>query len=166
MKKKFTDLSDIAQKVIKLWDEGYSATEIGNNLGMTRNSVMGHVHRARCAGIKINRAKEIRSGSVEKPPRKVRNRSIIMKAKKESKPLPPLPPLPPMKAKPLTLMQLTPNSCRYIINDDPKKVLFCGSPKKVRSYCKVHADLCYIPSWRKKCLTELLAQVGTTHMAG
>ena len=164
--KKLGDLPKIDQKIIKLWDEGHSASAIGDHVGMTRNAVMGRIHRARCNGVKVGRSRKIRTGGAEKPERKVKNRRIIRLAKKENKPLPPLPPLVQTKTRPIPFMKLAPDSCRFIVNDDPAKALFCGAPKETRSYCKKHALLCYIPKGRTKWPIELLALAGITRTDG
>jgi len=46
--------------------------------------------------------------------------------------------------KPLKFEQLTPKSCRFVINSGAvKDFLFCGKEKTRRSYCEEHAKLCY-----------------------
>jgi hypothetical protein len=169
--KKFNQLSEENKNILELWDTGQSATAIGKQFNITRNSVMGRVYRARQAGVKMARYKPIRTIVNKAPVRKVKNRRIIMKAKKENKPLP-VPPPPPTpsknkKIKPVNFLDLKPWSCRYIVNEDKTNPFFCGAPKEIRSYCKVHADLCYIPSnWRKKWPIGLSALAGIILMDG
>jgi GcrA cell cycle regulator len=165
MIKKLEDLPELTRKILKLWDEGYSASGIGNHLNMTRNAVMGKIHRARAVGVKVKRSRIVKP----KPERKVKNRRIIRKAKLENKPLPPVPQLPPSpkaRPKPVRFMGLRPSSCRFVVNDDRSDYLFCNAEKEVGSYCKAHADLCYMPPGRKKCLTEQLTRAGITLTGG
>jgi hypothetical protein len=108
--------------------------------------------------------KKIRTVVKEAPVRKVKNRRIIMKARRENKPLP-VPPPPPTpsknkKIKPVSLLDLKPWSCRYIVNEDKTNPFFCGAPKEYISYCKVHADLCYSPSIGRKKWTIGLSALG------
>ena len=171
MNKKFDQLSDENRKILELWDAGQSATEIGKQFNMTRNSVMGRVYRARQVGVKMARYKTIRTGAKPAPVRKVKNKRIIMKAKKENRPLPVPPPIPTpsknKKIKPVSLLDLKSWSCRYMVNEDKTKPFFCGAPKEIRSYCKVHADLCYVPStWRKKWTIDSLVVGGIILTAG
>ena len=169
--KKFDKLSDETKKILELWDSGQSATEIGKQFNLTRNAVMGKVHRARQAGVKMARYKIIRTGAKPAPVRKVKNKRIIMKAKKENRPLPVPPPIPTpsknKKIKPVSLLDLKSWSCRYMVNEDKTKPFFCGAPKEIRSYCKMHADLCYVPStWRKKWTIDSLVVGGIILTAG
>jgi len=162
--KKFDQLSDENRKILELWDAGQSATEIGKQFNITRNSVMGRVYRARQAGVKMAGYKKIRTVVKEAPVRKVKNRRIIMKARRENKPLP-VPPPPPTpsknkKIKPVSLLDLKSWSCRYMVNEDKTKPFFCGAPKEYISYCKVHADLCYSPSIGRKKWTIGLSALG------
>ena len=164
MNKKFDQLSDENRKILELWDAGQSATEIGKQFNITRNSVMGRVYRARQAGVKMAGYKKIRTVVKEAPVRKVKNRRIIMKARRENKPLP-VPPPPPTpsknkKIKPVSLLDLKSWSCRYMVNEDKTKPFFCGAPKEYISYCKVHADLCYSPSIGRKKWTIGLSALG------
>jgi hypothetical protein len=40
--------------------------------------------------------------------------------------------------------KLTSKSCRFIINNgDPRDFLFCGKPKRGKSYCEEHEAICY-----------------------
>ncbi len=41
----------------------------------------------------------------------------------------------------LSMMDLTPTSCRYPTTDSP--IAFCGHPIFRRSYCEAHFELCY-----------------------
>jgi len=162
--KKFDQLSDENRKILELWDAGQSATEIGKQFNMTRNSVMGRVYRARQVGVKMAGYKKIRTVVKKAPVRKVKNRRIIMKARRENKPLP-VPPPPPTpsknkKIKPVSLLDLKSWSCRYMVNEDKTKPFFCGAPKEYISYCKVHADLCYSPSIGRKKWTIGLSALG------
>lgn len=170
MNKKSNQLSDENKIILELWEAGQSATEIGKQFNLTRNSVIGRVYRARQIGVEMAKYKIIRTGAKPVSIRKVKNRRIIRKAKKENRPLPVLPPPVPSKnkrIKPVSLLDLKSWSCRYMVNEDNTKPFFCGAPKEVRSYCKVHADLCYVPStWRKKWPIELSALDGITTMGG
>lgn len=146
MGKKFEDLPKDYQKLLVLWNSGKTGTQIGDVLGLSRSSVMGRIHRAKLYGIKVKGA-PIRIDVVAPPPRKVKNRRIIREAKAAGLPLPEPPPIVTATKDQLRrsvgLMQLTPMSCRYILNDNPSKAIFCGAPKEKGSYCGEHAALCY-----------------------
>ena len=165
MNKKSNQLSDENIKILELWDAGQSATEIGRQFNITRNSVIGRVYRARQSGVEMARYKSIKSAPKPPSAKKGSKRYIKMKAKDKYKTLPAPIPSPTQsknkKIKPVGLLNLNPWSCRYIVNEDKTNPFFCGAPKEIKSYCKVHAVLCYIPStWRKKWPIELSALGG------
>jgi hypothetical protein len=146
MGKKFEDLPKEYQKVLILWNKGKTGLQISEELGITRSSVMGRIHRAKQYGIRVKGA-PIRVDIVAPPPRKVKNRRIIREAKAQGVALPELPPVVRATKEQLKrfigLMQLTPMSCRFILNDDPARAVFCGAPKEKGSYCGEHSALCY-----------------------
>jgi len=169
--KKSNQLSDENKIILELWEAGQSATEIGKQFNITRNSVIGRVYRARQSGVEMARYKSIKTVPKPPPAKKGSKRYIIMKAKEKHKTLPvPLPqptPSKDKKIKPVSFPDLESWSCRYIVNEDKTNPFFCGAPKEIRSYCKVHADLCYIPStWRKKWPIDSLVVDGIILMAG
>jgi hypothetical protein len=147
MGKRFEDLSLDNQKVLVLWNAGKTGLQISEIMKTTRSSIMGKIHRAKQYGIRVN-GKPIRVDVVEPPPRKVKNRRLIRQAKATGQPLPEVP-VPTVQAtseqikRSVGIMRLTPMSCRFILNDEPARAIFCGAPKEKGSYCGEHAALCY-----------------------
>lgn len=147
--------------IIDLWNEGYSAGEISHKLKVTRNMVMGKISRLRASGMSLRTApkKLQRAKKVE-----VKTKNGWVK-KKETKKKPAAVGLQPIEQfvfdygpieTNIDIMQLTPRSCRYIIDNDRRRgALYCGEPKHYRSYCEAHAKLCYI-SAKPKDATEWL----------
>ena len=129
------------ERLIQLWREGKTGTQIAEELGTTRNAVLGAVHRLKARGILEARV----SGPNLKPVKKsikgrVRRRKFFM-------PTEPLPPEPQVEisSKPKTLLDLRMDDCRYIVKQgDPMSTLYCGAPTHVKSYCEAHAQLCYV----------------------
>ena len=145
---KKTELSDRDKLIIELWEKEYTGEQIAKELCVTRNTVMGRLARFRKQGLvayKMNAKialKDVKSKSLKRikifnaHPRMFRGRL----------PPTPLPELPPIKDKPVKFMDLTPFSCRFIVNEGKaSEFLFCGKPKMIRSYCEDHAKLCYLP---------------------
>lgn len=100
-------------RIRALVKEGLSAAEIGRQLGITRNTVIGRCNRA---GIALNDSRERR-------PDGIRTGSDT--------------------PEPLSLHTPTRGStCQFIHNDDMKKPGFCKRPKTHDSYCKDHFELC------------------------
>lgn len=145
----------IDNEIMGLWKQGFNGAEIAAELGLTRNAVMGRLHRLRKKGVV----------GYKVPPSKV------LKAKNERLKLiavggrrtvyappsyPPKPKLKPERAKPkfveaapankpaITIMDLNFDHCRYITRmESHKGPLYCGEPIDRKSYCKAHADMCY-----------------------
>ena len=119
--------------VLEMWNKNYTGGQIAKELCLTRNTVMGIIHR-----LKKTEAVEPR---VKIPP-KIDPPKVVVKTKK----LPPVFIKPkPVNHMPRTLMQLRANSCRYVVNDGhASQFLFCGKPKEKGAYCMDHAQLCYV----------------------
>jgi GcrA cell cycle regulator len=136
-----------------LWAYGRSASEIAGLLGeVTRNAVIGKVHRLGLAGRKTTSRQPAprrtsprrdRSGRVElrqPPARFVRTSS-------------PLPPdNPPVAALMLPLRQLRDDQCRWPVGDPRKAGFgFCGCQKGPGvPYCGHHAAIAYNPAARRR----------------
>lgn len=177
MGKKFEDLPKDYQQLLTLWNKGKTGTQIAEMLGTTRSAVMGKIHRAKQYGIKVKGAM-VRVDVIEPPARKIKNRRIIREAKITGRPLPEPPPPPVVATKDqlkraVGIMQLTPMSCRFILNDNPSRAIFCGAPKEKGSYCGEHAALCYHKPVARverkkgfKWKTSSFVQGGTTHLDG
>ncbi|ACT58043.1 GcrA family cell cycle regulator [Hirschia baltica] len=165
----------------KLWAEGHSASQIAKQLGgVTRNAVIGKVHRLGLSG------RATPSRPVKRPPRLARpkpqvTQPIAATAKPASSPnrtpkesLPALPsrmaPAAYVKPKRLgngdmvTVMTVSDSMCKWPIGDpaDPD-FGFCGHSSDGDSpYCSEHAKLAFQPSKRKR--TNTYGQA--TRMAG
>ena len=119
---------DHSEETLKsLWDEGFSASYIAKFMGhsLTRNAVIGKVHR-----MKLNRKKRY-SEMIKNP--------LLKKVKKGNAPQ-------PVKFinYGVNIMDLTTESCRYIVGkDDKQQHLYCGDRQHKRSYCEHHYNVCH-----------------------
>ncbi len=107
----------------KLWLKGKSTVEIGKELGISKNAVVGKVHRLELAA----RPSPIKRETKKSTPPKQR---IIKKD---------------LKPQNITLMDLKLNSCRWPIGD-PKDddFHFCGADSVTgKPYCAEHCKLAY-----------------------
>lgn len=106
---------------------GRSAAQIARELGVTRNAIMGKINRTpglRLVGlndVEVARRIEFR---VETP---------WTKAPPES---PPLNALVVILHPPVTMMDLEPHQCRWIVSDEGE-ALFCARPTP-KTYCRDH----------------------------
>lgn len=120
----------------KLWQKGKSTVEIGKALGISKNAVVGKVHRLELAA----RPSPIKSaGAVKKTTAKTADKASGksgVKSQSKTK----------VKNDKVTLMDLKLTSCRWPIGD-PKDAdfHFCGKPAQTgKPYCPEHCKLAYI----------------------
>jgi len=154
-------LTDKEKSIVTMWNKNMSGQEIGDELGITRNAVMGILNRLRLKGVvgykvkpKTYRKRSQKPVEAPKPiappkappkpkPQPARNPDQLVMAVLEDRSLPP--------HGPVTLMKLHHRSCRYIVSDvKGAETLFCGRMKTTGAYCAEHHQLCYVPSIPKK----------------
>jgi len=137
----------------KLWTEGLSASQIAKQLGgVTRNAVIGKVHRLGLAG------RATPSRPAKRPVRASRPRIIGPSAPRLRMPsltpsvvIPHLEPLKGEDGKAANVLTLNESMCKFPIGDptDPE-FAFCGRGAVGSPYCADHARLAYQPSQAKK----------------
>lgn len=107
--------------VVRLLAKGYTAAAVANEIGNTRNAIIGHARRT---GIPLNNTKAgCPKGTKHKPHR------IKLKLMVETKIIP-VKPLPPAPEGGVAIMDLKYFHCRYPLWNDPapdiKHKRFCG----------------------------------------
>jgi GcrA cell cycle regulator len=142
-----------------LRDQGYSCSQIGDVIGMSRNAVIGKVHRLKLSTPR----KEKRSGGMVKPTRRSETglhrkrvltpRIIEMRRPAEKKravepaPVAILPNVPPsVTGVPgVSLLDLKPHHCRWPNGDvGSPDFHFCGDRRvDGRPYCRSHCQIAY-----------------------
>ena len=149
----------------KLWADGLSASQIAGRLGMgvTRNAVIGKVHRLNLSG-RATQPRNPAARTARKSPREPgspgRSPSMPTAGANALKPYtqmtPRLMPLP--EPKPLrlidsakdgriTILHLTDKTCKWPIGDpNNEEFCFCGhGPREGSPYCEYHARMAYQP---------------------
>lgn len=143
----------------KLWTDGHSANQIARQLGgVTRNAVIGKVHRLGLSG-RITPAR---------PPKRIPRPKLQRPQQNASGNLPALPrqPAPPRPAPQLDMIEpdrlsdgslrsvrdLSEQVCKWPIGDPAEKGFgFCGREKACNSpYCAEHARVAFLPQVQKK----------------
>lgn len=137
----------------KLWAEGLSASQIAKQLGgVTRNAVIGKVHRLGLAG------RATPSRPAKRPVRTARPRIVgptspRMRPQMTS-PAVPMPQLDPIRlgdGKTVSVLTLTESMCKFPIGDPTDAdFAFCGRSSSFGVYCADHARVTYQPSQAKK----------------
>lgn len=138
-----------------LWAEGLSAAQIANKMGgVTRNAVIGKVHRLGLSG-RATPAKPQR-GRVATPER--REETVVQTAapRMQAKPTAPEPefiaPLVLDTGDPTTVSTIKNNMCKWPIGDPAKDDFhFCGQPSVTgKSYCSYHAHMAFQPPQQRR----------------
>jgi len=137
----------------KLWAEGLSASQIAKQLGgVTRNAVIGKVHRLGLAG------RATPSRPAKRPVRTARPRIVGPSAPRLRMPssvphvvIPDLEPLKLEDGRAASVLTLSDTMCKYPIGDPTEAdFAFCGRASASGPYCQDHARLAYQPSQAKK----------------
>jgi len=127
------------EKIAKLWETGLSSSKIARKLGVTKNVVIGVIHRLKTSG-KVLHRKETKTAKTIVPTKRERKLGIKVKVKW----VPILTEFDEPADENVTIEQLRFQSCRYIIGEvNGAKTIYCGKPKKGRSFCEQHLKLCY-----------------------
>ncbi|MEM5516618.1 GcrA family cell cycle regulator [Henriciella sp. AS95] len=146
----------------KLWAEGHSASQIAKQLGgVTRNAVIGKVHRLGLSG------RATPSRPVKRPPRLARPKPRLSPDGSVSAPakspedtrirrseqqaiVSALQPAPVADGEAATILTLRDSMCKWPIGDpaDPK-FAFCGRKSECGPYCAEHAKVAFQPQRKR-----------------
>jgi GcrA cell cycle regulator len=158
----------------KLWADGLSASQIAKQLGgVTRNAVIGKVHRLGLSGrAKPSRPKPAKTATASRPkaaPKAARPTAkatpTVAKAKPSKAVSLPVSQEPPLEAKPLhdgsfaTILTLTDHMCKFPIGDpSAEEFRFCGRKTDPdEPYCKAHSMVAYQPSRRRNSSGKMIS---------
>ncbi|CAN5245755.1 cell cycle sigma 70 cofactor GcrA [soil metagenome] len=155
----------------KLWLEGQSASQIAKQLGggVTRNAVIGKVHRLGLSG-RATPSQPARTATTTFRPAKTRTtppkqdfgapsapRTLQAVAPRPSAPVPPTPlPVVTEMAGTATVLTLGAHMCKWPIGDPSStEFSFCGRRASEGVYCVEHARVAYQPQVKKNGSSEL-----------
>jgi len=141
----------------KLWTDGLSASQIAKQLGgVTRNAVIGKVHRLGLAGRATPSRPAKRPMRLARPPRLHASAGGAL-ARPRPAPAPFVPAPPPLEAlaQPdgslASVLTLTERMCKWPIGDpNDTSFAFCGREADCGPYCQEHAQHAYQPTQAKK----------------
>ena len=152
---KITD--EMRGQIINLWQKEMTGGEIASQLGVSRNSVIGVIYRAKQNGdilrgrkdVKkiIKKVKPIKEKIVKQADKKVKQPKIAKEEKKIEAISKPLQQTEIDKSNAVTIDQLMHYSCRFIVEvGNYETTKYCGKEKDRESYCKEHYAICYTPT--------------------
>lgn len=119
-------------RIAELWNLGWTSSHIADAVGLTRNSVIGAVHRLRKNGAIMSTRDD------RKKPR-VAKKSHEHPIRKNIKPNIEL-------GKPVNILKLAFQSCRYIVEEgNVYETKYCNNKIHKEAYCKDHYKVCYTP---------------------
>lgn len=119
------------EEIRRLWNIGYSSSKIAAEIGLSRDSVIGAVHRMRQAGVEIIKKDRPKS-----------KKAIIPKVK-----APKLPKKDPFYDNPVDILGLRRSSCRFIVEEGSTEATkYCNQKATRASYCPDHYKICYYKS--------------------
>ena len=153
---------DRVEVLKKLWAEGHSASQIAKQLGgVTRNAVIGKVHRLGLSG------RATPSRPVKRPPRLARPKPKILpdgtvkvpasakadqlRPSEQNAMLAALPPLEQEDGNAATILTIRDSMCKWPIGDpaDPN-FAFCGRKASCGPYCAEHAAVAFQPPKKRE----------------
>ncbi len=138
------------QKLRKLWEKGYTASQIAEMLGgsTTRNAVIGKAHRLKLAARVVSKhskspKKQAATSGLNKQEgyisKKSRFKSVLLDKNFEVE-------------NPKKLEELSDKNCRWPMgHPDEENFYFCGrNPVEGFSYCKLHVLYAFQPKHQKE----------------
>lgn len=139
--------------IAELWEKGMTSGQIAEHFKISRNAVMGVVHRLRNQG-KIKKREQDKKTPVKLPklggPLTMRKLLKKIKTKKKAKSVNqielPFSFIEPEIVAPsnCSIMELTPSTCRYVVGEvRAEKTLYCGNKVHDRNFCREHFKMCY-----------------------
>tara|TARA_R110000744_G_scaffold125730_11_gene231776 strand:- start:75868 stop:76392 length:525 start_codon:yes stop_codon:yes gene_type:complete len=157
------------EELKKLWSEGLSASQIAKQLGgVTRNAVIGKVHRLGLSG----RATPSRPARRPAKPSRPRTTTASIEPVRTARPAPSAPAAPltaPMEPAVLpsgefaTVLTLKDSMCKWPIGDPSQSSFrFCGRKTGASAaYCDAHANMAYQPSQKRRRTGEAAAALNS-----
>lgn len=148
----------------KMWHEGLTTGEIGKRLGVSKNSIVGKVHRLQLSGrpSPIKKKDEISEEKAAPAKPAKEEKAAPVKAKEEKRPEPAKEEKFELVAKmpvknshshcgKTSLTDLDNHTCRWPVGDPKDENFhFCGKKVKIgQTYCEEHANIAYVKAGKK-----------------
>lgn len=138
-----------AETIIKHWNNGLTATEIGQKIGKTRSAVLGKISRLRASGINLERRAMVRTDGEKQYKKRIRKQSAQLSFEAFFAPLLQSAPsvvemvAPDPVLRGVDLFSLKASQCHFVIGRHDDTSMYCGEPVHRRSMCAEHHARCY-----------------------
>ena len=134
----------------RLWKEGQSATEIGKRLGVSRNAVLGKLHRLALQESTDGKPVKPKRDQTQRPPTPPRKPKVKLVSPTQKPALPAVHLVDDSIVKPrallMKLFDLGNNDCRWPVEGEKENTLFCGhNTHEDKVYCAYHCRMAYAP---------------------
>ena len=148
---------EAVEELRKMWDRGMTTGQIAKALNVTKNSIIGKVHRL-CLTARPSPIKKTSEKAEKKPaaaPKAPKPAKSVAKAAPE-KPVKDCcesakAPEPAVEETNIPLVKLDNHTCRWPLGD-PRDDDFCFCGKRVKTgqtYCEEHASIAYVKAGKK-----------------
>jgi GcrA cell cycle regulator len=148
---------EAVEELKKMWDKGMTTGQIAKALNVTKNSIIGKVHRlcltARPSPIKKSSDKPEKKATAPKLAKDVKKEttksvskketSVVAEAEKKVAPV--------IEETNIPLVKLDNHTCRWPMGD-PRDEDFCFCGKRIKTgqtYCEEHAAVAYVKTGKK-----------------
>lgn len=142
------------EQLRKMWSEGLTANEIAKKLGVTKNAIVGKVHRlcltARPSPIK-SKDNIVEETQMQLQPEAIEAETVEEEIIVQEIEMPKVAAPKACKGHNIKLVDLDSHTCRWPIGD-PRDDDFCFCGKKVRSgqtYCDEHSAVAYVKAVKR-----------------
>ncbi len=148
---------EAVEELKRMWDKGMTTGQIAKALNVTKNSIIGKVHRlcltARPSPIKKSSDKTEKKFATQKPVKETKKETTKTVSKKEVSPAvePEKKVVQPIEETNIPLVKLDNHTCRWPMGD-PRDEDFCFCGKRIKTgqtYCEEHAAVAYVKAGKK-----------------
>ncbi|MBR5598873.1 MAG: global cell cycle regulator GcrA-like protein [Alphaproteobacteria bacterium] len=156
---------EAVEELKKMWDKGMTTGQIAKVLNVTKNSIIGKVHRlcltARPSPIKKSSASSQTPKTTEKKTEVTKEKNKTKETKPKTKTTAKVKlavteevktqPAPVIEETNIPLVKLDNHTCRWPMGD-PKDEDFCFCGKRIKTgqtYCEEHAQIAYVKPGKK-----------------
>ncbi len=148
---------EMVENLKKMWKQGLTTNEIAKQLGVSKNSIVGKVHRLNLTARPSPIKKKEETASAKPTVAETSSKIPVNKTTQKSSPYTETGTKPVSFEKSSTnsaclkLTELDNHTCRWPVGD-PRDDGFCFCGKKIRSgqtYCEEHAALAYVKPGKK-----------------